>query len=169
MEQLFIYGSVTTAYEWLCQKLSVQIDCEVWEKFGPLFCRLSADEGDLVQVWEEISGEMEEEVGTIKDAIKKAKELYIILDHTRTLLMVIQDDSLPSNQGDGGNVRTILRRVFDILRKNRWWEKLGVDGLLELCDMHKKGLEAIYGSFSEYKSFKNIIKIEYNQWFLYRS
>ena len=83
--------------------------------------------------------------------------------------MVIQDGSLPSNQGSGGNVRIILRRVFDILRKNGWWEKLGVDGLLELCDMHKKDLEAIYGSFSGYKSFKNIIEIEYNQWFLYRS
>jgi alanyl-tRNA synthetase len=48
------------------------------------------------------------------------KDMYIILDHTRTALFVIQDGSLPSNQGGGSNTRNILRRTFAILKKNDW-------------------------------------------------
>ena len=153
------------AYEWLCEKLSVQVNSKIWEKFGPLSCRLNVDEiDDPAKVWGEISKEMGEEVDTVRNAVTEAKELYIILDHTRTLLMVIQDGSLPSNQGGGGNVRNILRRVFALLKKNGWWEKLGLNGFIELCEMHKKDLEGIYGKFSEYKSFKSIIEIEYDRW-----
>jgi alanyl-tRNA synthetase len=56
--------------------------------------------------------------------------LYIILDHTRTILITISDGSLPSNVGGGGNVRNILRRVLSIMRKNGWWEKFGMEGFL---------------------------------------
>ena len=64
------------------------------------------------------------DVETVKKAITPIKDLYIILDHTRTAFMIIYDGSLPSNVGGGGNVRNILRRVFAILNKNGWWEKL---------------------------------------------
>jgi len=47
--------------------------------------------------------------------------MFIILDHTRTILMTIYDGSLPSNVGGGGNVRNILRRIFALLKKYGWW------------------------------------------------
>jgi alanyl-tRNA synthetase len=53
--------------------------------------------------------------------------MYIVLDHTRSVLMTITDGSLPANVGGGGNVRNILRRVFSILEKNGWWEKLKIN------------------------------------------
>ena len=56
--------------------------------------------------------------------------MYIILDHTRTVLFTICDGSLPANVGGGGNVRNILRRVFSILEKNKWWEKLTIEDFL---------------------------------------
>ena len=44
--------------------------------------------------------------------------------------MIGEDGSLPSNVGSGSNVRNILRRVFVILTKNKWWESLeGLEGL----------------------------------------
>ena len=92
------------------------------------------------------------------------KDIYIILDHTRTVLITISDGSLPSNVGGGGNVRNILRRVFFVLKKNGWWEKIGMKGLLEIFENHKKDLEGIYGVFPEYKSFDEIIKVEYERW-----
>jgi len=92
------------------------------------------------------------------------KDIYIILDHTRTILITISDGSLPSNVGGGGNVRNILRRVFFILKKNDWWDKIGMNGLLEIFENHKKDLEGIYGKFPEYKSFDEIIKVEYDRW-----
>lgn len=90
--------------------------------------------------------------------------MYIILDHTRTILIVISDGSLPSNVGGGGNVRNILRRVFMIMKKNGWWEKLGMENLLKLFQMHKLDLEGIFGKFPEYKSFDEIIKVEHERW-----
>jgi len=62
------------------------------------------------------------DVQVVKNAIQPIKELYIILDHTRTVMMTIIDGALPSNVGGGGNVRNILRRVFSIMKKNGWWD-----------------------------------------------
>ena len=69
--------------------------------------------------------------------------MYIVLDHTRTILITISDGSLPSNVGGGGNVRNILRRVLFILKKNGWWEKMGLEGFCEIFNAHKVDLEGI--------------------------
>ena len=61
----------------------------------------------------------------IKTAIAPVKDLYVILDHTRAVFMIIYDGSLPSNVGGGSNVRNILRRVFSILNRNKWFELVG--------------------------------------------
>ena len=90
--------------------------------------------------------------------------MYVVLDHTRTLLMIISDGALPSNKGGGKNVRNILRRVFAILKKYKWWDVLKMDGLITLFETHKKDLEGLYGKFPEYKSFRSIIEIEYERW-----
>ena len=101
----------------------------------------------------------------MKQSILPVKELYIVLDHTRTALIVIQDGGLPSNVGGGSNLRNIIRRVFAILKKNGWWEKIdGLNGLYELFECHKKDLSLLYGEFPEYKSFNQIIAIEYERW-----
>ena len=54
--------------------------------------------------------------------------MYIVLDHTRSILMAITDGALPANVGGGGNIRNILRRVLSILERNGWWKKLEMDG-----------------------------------------
>lgn len=167
-----INGSATSyidvfqnAFSWLSEKLGVSVNSGVWEKFGPLSCRLNIDEvDDIESTWKEIAKEIDLDVAVVKKAINEARELYITLDHTRTIMMIIQDGSLPSNVGGGCNVRNMLRRVFALLKKNGWWDKLGVDGFCDLCEMHKKDLELIYGKFSEYKSFKEIIQVEYDRW-----
>ena len=101
---------------------------------------------------------------TVKTAIQPIKDLYVILDHTRTILITISDGALPSNVGGGGNVRNILRRVFSIMKKTKWWDNFGMEGFLEIFEHHKKDLEGIYGKFPEYKSFAEIIKVEYDRW-----
>jgi alanyl-tRNA synthetase len=103
-------------------------------------------------------------VDEVREAVAPVKDMYIVLDHTRTILMIIEDGSLPSNVGGGSNVRNILRRVFAILERRGWWELLGMDGLIELFQMHKQDLEPIYGAFKEYKSFRSIIEVEYERW-----
>lgn len=100
---------------------------------GPYSSILNIDEVDDIEAtWLKISNLIGIDVPTIKTAIQPVKDLYIVLDHTRTILMIVNDGSLPSNVGGGSNVRNILRRVFAILKKNNWWELLTLKGLLEL-------------------------------------
>jgi len=80
---------------------------------------------DIDKVWHKISELINVPLDQIKTHIIPVKDLYIICDHTRTILMAITDGALPSNVGGGGNIRNILRRVFAILKKNNWWDKIG--------------------------------------------
>ena len=153
------------AFAWLSDRLQIRVETEVWEKFGPLSCKLNIDEvDDIEKTWKEISALIDLPVETVKAAIAPIKDMYIILDHTRTVLMIIEDGSLPSNVGGGANVRNILRRVFALLKKNGWWDVLQMDGLIELFQKHKEDLKEIYGAFKEYKSFREIIEVEYERW-----
>ena len=61
-------------------------------------------------------------------------------------------------------MRNILRRVFSILHRNDWWEILQMDGLLQIFEKHKEDLYGIYGEFAPYKSFNDIIRVEYERW-----
>jgi alanyl-tRNA synthetase len=153
------------ALAFLTEKLGISIDNEIWEKFGPFSCRLNIDEVDNIdQTWEMVSKEIDVDVKDVKNAIAPVKDLYIILDHTRTVFMIIYDGSLPSNVGGGSNVRNILRRVFAILSKNNWLEKLGIDGIVELFHYHVKDLEGIFGEFKINPNIKEVIALEFEKW-----
>ncbi|KRX05303.1 Translation protein, beta-barrel domain [Pseudocohnilembus persalinus] len=156
------------SFKWLQEKLSLNIQQDVWEKFGPYATLLNVDEqDDISKTWEKIAEKMDIGLTSqqIQEKIVPVKEQYIICDHTRTIFMAIYDGSLPSNVGGGSNIRNIIRRTFSILKKNNWFDKIGgIDGYLELMNQHKNELSKIYGPFKEYKSFDEIIKKEYNSW-----
>lgn len=67
------------------------------------------------KTWLQIAELIGEDLATVKKAVAPIKDMYVVLDHTRTLFMIISDGALPSNVGGGNNVRNILRRVFAIL------------------------------------------------------
>ena len=153
------------AFEYFKGKVGVEVDEEVWNKFGPYSCTLNIDEtDDIEQTWRELAAKIDMPVQQVKDGIQTVKELYIVLDHTRSVLLAISDGSLPSNVGGGGNVRNIFRRTLALLKKNGWWEKIGMEGYLQIFEMHKRDLEGIFGPFPEYKSFAHIIQVEYDRW-----
>jgi len=153
------------ALEFLLSKVNVNIEASIWEKYGPLSCLLNVDEvDDIDKTWEWIAGQIGEDVKKVKQAIEPIREAYVVLDHTRSVLMAIQDGSLPSNVGGASNIRNILRRVFAILHRNKWWDLLGMDGFLELFERHRVDLAALYGPFSQYKSFRPIIELEFQRW-----
>lgn len=169
----WLYNGTPTSYvdtfhnalSYLTGKLEVEIKSDIWEKFGPYSSQLNIDEVDDIEAtWARVSKEIDIEVDTLKAAITQAKDVYIILDHTRSVLMTVTDGSLPANVGGGGNVRNILRRVFSILEKNGWWKKLSMDDFLVIFQEHKKDLEGIIGAFAEYKSFDEIIRVELERW-----
>ena len=119
---------------------------------------------DIEQTWADLANKIDVPVEDLKSSIQTVKEMFIILDHTRTILITISDGSLPSNVGGGGNVRNILRRCFALLKQRGWWDQLGMDGFIEIFEHHKRDLEGIYGAFPEYKSFRGIIEVEYQRW-----
>ena len=168
-----INGSATSytevfhhAFPFLNEALGIKMDNEIWRKLGPYTSRLDIDESENIEkTWEDISKLVDLPVESVKKAIEPIKELFVILDHTRTAFIIIQDGGLPSNAGGGSNLRNIIRRVFAIMKKNGWWDKIGkLEGFLRLFEEHKRDLEKIFGPFGEYKSFGDIIRIEYERW-----
>lgn len=155
------------ALEFLSNKLNIKINNDIWEKFGPYSCRLNIDEVENIdETWKLISKEINVDVEDVKRAIAPVKDMYIILDHSRTVFMIIYDGSLPSNVGGGANVRNILRRIFAILKKNNWLELLKIDGLVELMLSHIKDLQGIFGEFNISTNLQEIIQLEYDKWVL---
>lgn len=57
---------------------------------------------------------------------------------------------MPSNVGGGFNLRNLLRWTFSVLDKEGWWDKLGMDGYLELFKYHELDLIDLYGKFPEH-------------------
>lgn len=137
----------------------------MWEKFGPLSCILNADEVEnMDQAWDDIAKRLGVDVAALKGDVQPVRDMYIIADHTRTCLIAIEDGSLPSNVGGASNLRGVLRKVFALLHKNKWWDLVGMEGLMELFECHREDLKAIYGEFKPYPSFREIIEVEYQRW-----
>ena len=152
-------------FDYLVNKLGLSMNNDIWKKMGPYSCQLDVDEcEDLDKTWASIAEILNEPLDVIKKAIEPLRDIFIILDHTRSLLMCITDGALPSNVGGGGNLRNILRRTFAIMKKNNWWDKITFDDYLHVFEVHKEDLEPLYGKFRPYPSFSEIIKIEYEKW-----
>merc|ERR1712194_233585 len=115
--------------------LKVEMNNEIWEKIGPYTCRLDVDEADdLGKVWIEISELIGESVETVRASIGPLRDVFIILDHTRSALVTICDGSLPSNVGGGSNLRNIIRRTFAVMKKNGWWDQITFDQFMEIFE-----------------------------------
>jgi len=154
-----------TALKFLQSRIGLDVQDDVWKKFGPLSCLLNVDEvDDLQATWNYIGSQIGMDGEAVKAAVEPVKDMYTILDHPRCVLMAIEDGSLPSNVGGASNVRNILRRVFALLHNKGWWAKLEMDGFMELFQAHKSDLATIYGEFKDYKSFRPIIELEYDRW-----
>ncbi|KAH3764451.1 alanine--tRNA ligase [Pelomyxa schiedti] len=154
------------ALDFLKQTLGIDYMNPIVEKFGPYSCLLNMDEiTNIDETYTMVAaacGVPNKEA--LLAGIKDARDMYILADHTRSVLMAIEDGSLPSAVGGSANLRNILRRVFALMEKNGWWPKLGMKGLLALFQKHREELAALYGPFPEYKSFGDIIEVEYNRW-----
>jgi alanyl-tRNA synthetase len=90
------------------------------------------------------------------DSLYKMQDMYALLDHTRTLLFALVDGGLPSNVGGGYNLRVILRRSLDIIRRNAW----SID-IYELMEWHSSHLKDMYPELGEsIEAAREVIKVE---------
>lgn len=120
-------------------------DKSVWNRFLPYSGLLNLDEADNIEkVWQSIANEIGTNTAELKEKIVPVSAIYAIGDHTRSLLLALNDSALPSNIGGGHNLRVILRRSLDFISKYGWNVSLP-----DLCERHAKYLKSQYPELME--------------------
>jgi len=143
--------------------------------FGSILENLRKDipiaiDEDFASSFYEIAGEMDFSEGATLESlyskmnvpedkieeIMKLKDLFILLDHSRTLLFAMSDGQLPSNVGGGYNLRVVLRRMLDILKKRKWNVTI-----FDLMKLHAEYLKPMYPELSEnIDRLKEVVEVE---------
>jgi len=84
--------------------------------------------------------------------------IYMVVDHLRTLVFAIADGALPSNVGGGYNLRMMIRRVSETMRRLGLSNRIHTD---ELVDAHIDYLKGTYTELDGRRDdVKKIIRIE---------
>lgn len=144
-----------TVVKKLKKKTGVNIDEQVMEKFIPHSGALNMDEvEDVDEAWREVAQKVGVSVRELKEKIFPVQAVYSIADHTRSLLLAINDGALPSNTGGGYNLRVIFRRCMDFIKKYGWDLDLG-----EVCEWHVKDLEKMF-EIKNLEEVKKILRVE---------
>lgn len=123
----------------------VEYDEDFMKKFTPLASYLNIGEvKDIDAAWKFVADNMKMDVKSLKDKILPLAALYAVAEHSRALLIAINDGGLPSNVGGMYNLRVILRRALGFIEKYGW--KLN---LPEICRWHADYLEPLFPELQE--------------------
>lgn len=143
--------------ERLYERTGVEPDRDIWEKFLPYSGHLNLDEvDDIEETWDFIADEINVPVDEIKDEVLPAAHLYAIADHTRTLLLALNDGLLPSNKGERHSLRVMARRCFQFIEQHDWDLELE-----EVLDWHAEEFGELYPEIKEnIEDIKDIVRYE---------
>ncbi|MBI4019559.1 MAG: alanine--tRNA ligase [Candidatus Aenigmarchaeota archaeon] len=123
----------------------IQVNEDIIKKFLPYASMLNIDETeDMDKAWKKVAEKTGYDAKLLRENVMPLAALYSIAEHTRTLLVAINDGTLPSNVGGGYNLRLILRRAFSLSRKYGW----DID-FAKLCELHADYLKEIYPELQE--------------------
>jgi alanyl-tRNA synthetase len=131
--------------EQLYEQTGVDPDEEIWRKFLPYAGHLNLDEvDDIDETWQEIANEIDVPVDELKEEVLPAAALYAIADHTRCLLVALNDGLLPSNSGERHSLRVMARRCMEFIDKYDWDV-----ALTEVLEWHADEFGALYPELQE--------------------
>jgi alanyl-tRNA synthetase len=106
------------------------------------------DPGSLDKFFEEVTRESGYGVSDVSNMLWGAINVYSIIDHTKTIALMLGDGIVPSNSGEGYLARLVIRRTLRNLRR------LGSDVPLErLVDLQVERWGAIYPRLSRSRSY----------------
>lgn len=147
--------------EQLYERTGVQPDKEIWSNFLPYAGHLNLDEvEDIEETWQEIADKIDEDVDTLKDEVLPAAALYAIADHTRCLLVSLNDGLLPSNSGERHSLRVMARRCMEFIDKYDW----DLD-MTELLEWHADEFGDLYPDLRDnLEDVKEIMRHEERQY-----
>ncbi len=137
-------------------------DDSFMNKFLPFSALLNVDEVDSIDsVWGSISERIGLDSIVLKKKVFTQSSIYSIAEHSRAVLFALNDGALPSNVGGGYNLRSIIRRMLDLVEKNSW--KIDFEKLFEL---HSSFLKPLFPELSEnLDSVNNIFSVEVKKFF----
>ncbi len=139
----------------------LKTDEKLMAKYIPYAGYLNVDEVEnLDKAWKEVAKNVGLNVEELKNKIIPLSQLYSIGEHTRALLVALNDGALPSNVGGGYNLRLLTRRCFSFIERNNW----NID-LFSICKEHAKELKKQYPELSEnLDEVKKILDVEKNKY-----
>lgn len=129
-----------TVIEKLRKITKVEYDAKLMNKFLPYASLLNVDEvDDIEEVWKIVANKVGVRVDELKEKVLPQQALYSIADHSRSLLLALNDGALPSNTGGGYNLRIIFRRAQSFIDKFNW----NID-LADVCEWHAEFLKPLF-------------------------
>ncbi|MBW2968386.1 alanine--tRNA ligase [Candidatus Woesearchaeota archaeon] len=103
------------------ERTKVRYDAGLFQKFSPYSSLLNIDEvEDINKAWQSVGEKMGMDGQLLKQRILPMTAIYSIAEHSRALLVALNDGSLPSNVGGGYNLRVILRRALAFIDQFGW-------------------------------------------------
>lgn len=145
----------------LREKTGVEFDAELVKKFMPYAAWLNVDEVDDVdKAWSKVGKKVGLGVKELREKILPLSALYSVAEHSRALLVALNDGALPSNVGGGYNLRVILRRALSFIDQYKWDIYLP-----EICKWHAHDLKKLYPELRENLSdVQKILDVEKNKY-----
>jgi alanyl-tRNA synthetase len=111
---------------------------------------------DVSTLKKRVSKELGIDERTLVENLEPLQALYVVADHTRSLTFAITDGAIPSNVAGGYNLRVILRRVLDIIKRYRWPITIA-----EVCRWHAEYLRPMYPELIEHVGdIEEIVNVE---------
>src|SRR3989338_3780560 len=136
-------------FPFVCKKLynltGINPDQTFMKAFVPLGAFLNVNEVENTEKsWKDIATKIKMSPRALKEKILPLAAIYSLAEHSRALLVALNDAALPSNVGGGYNLRMLARRAFSFIEKYNWDISLP-----ELCTWHAHELNPLFPELSE--------------------
>ncbi len=148
----FTHGASTsyeTTFPTVCKKLShatgLKVDTGVVKRFLPYSSYLNVDEVENIDAaWNNVAAKLKMDTKTLRAAIQPLAAMYSVAEHTRSLLVALNDGALPSNVRGGYNLRVILRRALSFIDLYGWNINLA-----DIAQWHADYLKPLFPELAE--------------------
>lgn len=162
---MWFYSGTQTAYdavfrkelEYIYKSTGIKPDHKLYSKIAAEFGKVDVSEiKDVAGFEKRILDKHGVSESDYTKTIKPMQAAYAIADHARSLLFGITDGALPSNVGGGYNLRIILRRAFDFMKKyNMDFE------MVKLMELMSKDLGKVFkGQGDSLDEIQSVIDVE---------
>ncbi len=164
----FSQGSNTiyeAVFPTVCKKLfsttGIKVDANIIRKFVPYAGMLNIDEVENIdKAWKTVASKVKVDVKELRELILPLAALYSIGEHTRSLLIALNDGALPSNTGGSYNLRVLIRRSLSFIQKYGWNISLP-----EVCKWHADYLKPQFPELQKHlEEVSTILNVEKNKY-----